>query len=151
MAENMSKEKGKKRRSGLGVLILLAFVAVVLLIIYMNLERREDGSIKNPITSAAAGVVSDKVIEKVIKEEAVKYGASEEQIQQVLDSVSEEDKETVQNIVEEHMTEETVDEIKDAISTGDTATLIDYANESLSDEEKQQLFGLYEKYKDKIQ
>ncbi len=90
-------------------------------------------------------VVADKTVDAVT-ENIDKIAADNPEIQQVVDKMTEEDKEKVKEIVAEHVDSETVTEVMEYVNNGDEQGLMEYAVENLSPEEISELMDLYNKY-----
>ena len=77
---------------------------------------------------------------------AISAEAAKQEIQQGLDSMSPEDKETLTGIVENHMDSKAVTEITGQVLQGNVQEAAKSAAEELTPEEYQQLQDLAEKY-----
>ena len=64
--------------------------------------------------------------------------------------MSDEDKEVVTGIIENHMDAKTVTEIMGYVNDGDKAALMEYVNENLSTDEVMELMEMYGKYSDTL-
>lgn len=108
------------------------------------------GSLKDEIVGAIADSaveqISDKVIEEVIKEQAAANGFSDEKTQEIIDSVSDEDRDKVEEIVRNHMDSEMVDKASEYMTSGDKEGFMGYAMSELTPEEIAELVALYGKY-----
>ena len=60
--------------------------------------------------------------------------------------MSEEDRETVTDIITENLTPSTMNDVSEYIESGDKEGLMDYAEENLSEEDYEKLKELYKKY-----
>ena len=95
----------------------------------------------------AKEAVAEKAVETVF-ENAGKIPGAGEKIEEITSKMSEEDKQKVTEIVEEHMDAETVTEVMQYVNEGDESGLMQYAAENLSPEEIKELTDMYQKYKD---
>ena len=64
--------------------------------------------------------------------------------------MSDEDKEVVTEIIENHIDAETATEIMEYVNNGDKAALMEYAGENLSADEMMELMEMYGKYSDTL-
>jgi len=132
-----------KRKKGISttkkVIIIIELIVLIALLLYFGKSKIKDVVVKK---------TSEKIVESVIVNQAKQSGASEEEIQKVLDTVSEEDKEKVEEIVQNHMDSDVVTQGTEYLQNGDIEGLKQFASEELSPEETQELMELYEKYKD---
>lgn len=129
----MSKNKKKKSAlpTLLGVVVaLIVIVAVGYFVVY------------RPLKSKVVDIVAEKAITSVAEQAGVDASTATE----LYNSMSDEDKETVQNMIEEHADAQTIQEAVDLYKSGDTAALKDMAQSELSDEEINELVDLYQKY-----
>lgn len=127
----MSKTKKSKAPALLGVLIaLLVIVGVLYFVVW------------TPLKSKAVDMVAEKTISSL----AEKAGIDASVATELYDSMSSEDQETVQTMIEEHADAATVQEALDLYQSGDTEGLKDLAQSELSDEEIGELVDLYQKY-----
>lgn len=67
--------------------------------------------------------------------------------QEILDIMSDTDRETVDQIITNHMSAETMKEATSYITSGDTAGLKQFAKDRLTASEMEQIRELYKKYK----
>ncbi len=67
--------------------------------------------------------------------------------QEILDIMSDTDRETVDQIITNHMSAETMKEATSYITSGDTAGLKQFAKDTLTASEMEQIRELYKKYK----
>ena len=127
--------RNKKKKSALPTLLgVLAALVVIVAVGYFVVFR--------PLKSK----VVDTVAEKAITSVAEQAGVDASQATELYNSMDEEDKEVVQDMIEEHADAETVQKAVDLYKNGDTAALKDMAQSELSDEEINELKDLYQKY-----
>lgn len=141
----------KKRKSHVGLII---FLIILILIVVVAIVA------KNKVKEKAAEVVIEKVItEKLISEiandDGTIYGsltASEasEIAKDFYTNLDEEDKQMVEEIINEKATPENISEAAGYISSGDTASLKAMAKEQLTAEEQAQIADLYYEYQDEL-
>lgn len=107
---------------------------------------------RNQIMRAVEKKASNVVVEKVLQEAI----AADDDIsgdvtaKEIMDSMEEEDKETVENIISEHLTEENINAAKEYVKANDMSGLAQYAKDTLDSDDMQTVYGLYEKYKNQI-
>ena len=92
-------------------------------------------STANPIKKAIVSEAVDQYIEK-----------SDGKVKEIAESMTEEDKDTVTEIIANNVELEDIPEVQAYISSGDTAGLMKYAQENLSEDEQAQLAELMLKY-----
>ena len=119
----------------------LIFTLIVLCVVIMIFIRVALPIIKEKTKQAAA----EKTVE-VLTQNAEILAGDNEQVKKAISNMSEEDKETLTEIVEEHMDAETVSKVMEYVNTQDKEGLIEYATENLSEEEIIKLMGIYYKY-----
>lgn len=98
--------------------------------------------LKNKVRQKVASVVGDQVVEKA----AESLGISSEQAQEVLNSMSPEDRQTVTDIVANHMNSSTISEAQQIVKDRDVNEAKEFAQQQLTSEEQEQLKGIAEKY-----
>lgn len=129
---------GRKKKSKLIklVIVLIIIVAVGLVLRFVVYDKA-----KAKVTSAiATKMFEEQLPEGVSSEQA-------EQAQKIYDSMSEEDQETVNQIVEDKANAGTISEVSGYLKNQDTEGLKEYVKESFSEQEIQQMKDLYNKYK----
>ncbi|MBR1669645.1 MAG: hypothetical protein IJ695_03010 [Butyrivibrio sp.] len=89
----------------------------------------------NPITKAIVSEAIDTYIEK-----------SDGKVKEIAESMSEEDKDTVTEIIANNVSLDAISDVQSYISEGDTSALLDYATENLSEEETEKLSEIMQKY-----
>jgi hypothetical protein len=127
-----------KRKSHFGrkVLIVLLVMAAALAVCWYTFGR-------SMIKKAVADTVTDDVIENAITATGI---ADDETAQAIVDSVSEEDKAAVSEIIENHVNSDMVSKGLSYVSNGDISGLKQYAENELTSDELAQLKGIAEKY-----
>ena len=126
------------KNSGFGRLMMSLVILGVVVLLFINYALP---MLKTSFKKSAA----EKTVE-VLTENAVKVAGEDSQVTQILENLSDEDKEVVTEIVENHMDAESVTEVMGYVSDGDKDGLMKYAAENLSPEELAQLAELYGKY-----
>ena len=130
----MSKRR-KKRESKMPVVLgVLAAIVVLGCVGYFAIYR--------PVKAK----VVDKVAEQHLTSVAEQAGVDSDVASQIYDSMSAEDQETVQDLIESHADADTVKEAADLYNSGDTQGLKDLAQSELTESEQQELLDLYQKY-----
>lgn len=130
MAKAKSSKKGKIIVITLIVLVALGLVGKFL--IYDKLEAK----------------MIDKVSENVVEQMLSGSGlADNAEVQRILESVTEEDKEKVTDIVSEQFGVADAPKVLEYVQDNDIEALKQYAKEKLTDEQISQLYEIYGKYK----
>ena len=132
------KSANTRKNSGFGRLMMSLVILGVVVLLFINYALP---MLKSSVKKAAA----EKTVE-VLTENAAKVAGEDSKVTQVLENMSEEDKEVVTEIVENHMDAESVTEVMGYVNDGDKDGLMRYAAENLSPEELAQLAELYGKY-----
>ncbi len=122
------------------IVFLIAIVIILLVGYFVALPK---------IKTKAAGVVAEKLLESQISSDASAIAGVN--AQEILDAMSDTDRETVDQIITHHMSAETMKEATSYITSGDTAGLKQYAKDTLTESEMEQIRELYNKYKSTFQ
>lgn len=115
-----------------------------------NEKSTEEKSITSVIDDAKKEVVkgvAKTVVNKAIEEYADK---SEGEVKEKLESITEEDKDKVSEIISENITIENMGDVESYISNKDVDGLMDYAQDKLTAEDYSELTGILEKYSDGV-
>ncbi|MBQ7657740.1 MAG: hypothetical protein IJS16_02055 [Butyrivibrio sp.] len=89
----------------------------------------------NPITKAIVSEAIDSYAEQ-----------STGKTKEIYESMSEEDKDTVTEIIANNVSLDSVSEVQSYVNSGDASGLMDYAEENLSEEELEELKDIMSKY-----
>ena len=89
----------------------------------------------NPITKAIVSEALDSYAEQ-----------STGKTKEIYESMSEEDKDTVTEIIANNVSIDSVSEVQSYVNSGDASGLMDYAEENLSEEELEELKDIMSKY-----
>ncbi len=89
----------------------------------------------NPITKAIVSEALDSYAEQ-----------STGKTKEIYESMSEEDKDTVTEIIANNVSLDSVSEVQSYVNSGDSSGLMDYAEENLSEEELEELKDIMSKY-----
>ncbi|RHV63062.1 MULTISPECIES: hypothetical protein [Clostridia] len=130
----------RKHRLQKFIVFLIAAIVIILIAYFVALPK---------IKSKAADVVAEKLMESQIASDA--QAATGVDAREILDAMDEQDKETVNDIITNHMSAETMKEASSYITSGDTAGLKQYAKDTLTASELEQIKELYNKYKGTFQ
>lgn len=130
----------RKHRLQKFIVFLIAAIVIILIAYFVALPK---------IKSKAADVVAEKLMESQIASDA--QSATGVDAREILDAMDEQDKETVNDIITNHMSAETMKEASSYITSGDTAGLKQYAKDTLTASELEQIKELYNKYKGTFQ
>lgn len=101
---------------------------------------------KDQIKEKAASVIGNQVVEKA----AESLGIPSEQAQQILNSMSDEDRQTVTDIVSNHMDAQTISEAQQYVKDRDLSGAKQFAESELSQTEQDELKEIARKYADQI-
>ena len=138
---NVNRKPAKKHKnSAFGRLMLSLVILGTVILLFINIALP---MLKESVKHVAA----EKTVD-VITENAEKLAGDNPKVAKALENMSDEDKEVVTQIVENHMDPEEVAEVTGYINDGDKEGLMKYAVENLSPEELAQLAKLYSKYSD---
>lgn len=124
------------------ILTLLIVLAAGVVILWKT------GPLKQKVSTQLMETAADSAASKIAEASggAISAEAAKQEIQQGLDSMSPEDKETLTGIVENHMDSKAVTEITGQVLQGNVQEAEKSAAEELTPEEYQQLQELAEKY-----
>ena len=134
---NTKPQKPSKNTTFGKVMITIIILGIVFLLFYNFVLPK----VKKGVSHFAA----EKTVE-VITQNAEKVAESNPEVAKILESMTEEDKDTVTEIIENHMDAGTAAEIAGYVQDGNKEALMDYATENLSPEEMAELMKLYLKY-----
>lgn len=141
----MSKKKKKKKsiiHKILPVVFTLLIIAVILILTKIYVYE--------PFKKQAVSTLTEKLFQSQISADTTLPDGTTVNAKEILDSMSSDDQETVQDIIDNHISPSTIKEASSYLSNGDTEGLKNYAESMLSDSEIQEVEALYEKYKDQI-
>lgn len=137
----MSKLQRKKKK---GIVNLIALLVIIVAVGSAGVVFAKD---------KAVAYAKDYTMQEIIKSN-LPDNVSDEQVQkvatQVQDVMSEEDKETVDKMIESKMTTSNVTKAIDYATSGDLSGLKSYAQSILSEEEQQELVDMYRSYGDEM-
>ncbi|MBO6240747.1 MAG: hypothetical protein J6O61_07950 [Butyrivibrio sp.] len=143
MSENnrkkVYKNSAKQDKNGAFGRLMISIIvlgSVVLLFINVALPILKDSAKK---------VVAEKTVD-ILTENVDKIAEEHPEVKEALESLSDEDRETVTEIVAEHLDTETAGEVMEYVNEGDKEGLMQYAIENLSPEELSKLAEIYGKY-----
>ena len=141
----MAKKKKKKKsiiHKILPVVFTLVIIAVILILTKIYVYE--------PFKKQAVSTLTEKLLQSQISADTTLPDGTTVNAREILDSMSSDDQETVQDIIDNHISPSTIKEASSYLSSGDTEGLKNYAESMLSDSEIQEVEELYEKYKDQI-
>lgn len=129
---------GRRRKSKLiGIIIALIIVVAIGLVLRFVVYDKA----KAKVTSAIASKILEEQLPEGVSAEQV------EQVQQIYNSMSENDQDIVNRIVEEKLNAKTVSEVGGYLKNNDKEGLKEYVKDSFSDQDIQEIKDLYNKYK----
>ena len=133
------KNRDKVGKSGaFGKLMLSIIILGIVILLFINVALPI-------IKEEAKSKIAEKTVD-VITDNVDKIAGDNPEVKEMMESLSEEDKETVTEIISEHMDTETVTEVMEYVNEGDKEGLINYAVENLSPEEISELMEIYGRY-----
>lgn len=133
----MSKNRRKNGNKWMVVLVCVVIVIAVLGILFKVL-----------IYDTAKEKVEEKIVQKMIETElANDESGTGQEAQEIYDSMTQEEKDSLNRMVEDKMDTKTIKEVKEYVEAGDREGLKAYVKESFSDSDIQEMREIYEKYK----
>lgn len=133
----MSKNRRKNGNKWMVVLVCVVIVIAVLGILFKVL-----------IYDTAKEKVAEKIVQKMIETElANDESGTGQEAQEIYDSMTQEEKDSLNQMVEDKMDTKTIKEVKEYVEAGDREGLKSYIKESFSDNDIQEMREIYEKYK----
>ncbi len=133
----MSKNRRKNGNKWMVVLVCVVIVIAVLGILFKVL-----------IYDTAKEKVAEKIVQKMIETElANDESGTGQEAQEIYDSMTQEEKDYLNRMVEDKMDTKTIKEVKEYVEAGDREGLKAYVKESFSDSDIQEMREIYEKYK----
>ena len=133
----MSRNRRKNGNKWMVVLVCVVIVIAVLGILFKVL-----------IYDTAKEKVSEKIVQKMIETElANDESGTGQEAQEIYDSMTQEEKDSLNRMVEDKMDTKTIKEVKEYVEAGDREGLKAYVKESFSDSDIQEMREIYEKYK----
>jgi hypothetical protein len=133
---HQSKKEDKNSAFGHLMISIIILGVVVLLFINVALPIIKEGTKK---------IVAQKTVD-LIEDNIDKIAADHPEVKEALESLSEEDRETVTEIIADHIDTETAGEVMEYVNEGDKDGLMEYAVENLSPEEISKLAEIYSRY-----
>lgn len=133
----MSRNRRKNGNKWMVVLVCVVIVIAVLGILFKVL-----------IYDTAKEKVAEKTVQKMIETElANDESGTGQEAQEIYDSMTQEEKDSLNRMVEDKMDTKTIKEVKEYVEAGDREGLKAYVKESFSDSDIQEMREIYEKYK----
>lgn len=133
----MSRSRRKNGNKWMVVLVCVVIVIAVLGILFKVL-----------IYDTAKEKVAEKIVQKMIETElANDESGTGQEAQEIYDSMTQEEKDSLNRMVEDKMDTKTIKEVKEYVEAGDREGLKAYVKESFSDSDIQEMREIYEKYK----
>jgi hypothetical protein len=123
-----------------GALVRLIFTLIVLCVAAMIFIRLLAPTVKHEAKKIAAEKTVDVITEKIDT-----IAADNPEVKEIVNNLSEEDKQVVTDIITEHMDTETMSEVMEYVGNKDKEGLMKYAKENLSEEELEQLIDIFGK------
>ena len=145
--EKMSKNNRKKvyrndanpgKNSTFGKVMISIIIIGIVILLFINFVL--------PVVKKEVADVAAKKTVEILTDNVDKLSGGNPEVAKMIESLSEEDKETVTRIIENHMDAGTVTEVMEYVKDGNKDALIDYAQENLSPSEISELLQIYGKY-----
>lgn len=132
------KDASSRNKSYVGRITFLVIVLILLMIILIML-------LKGSIQDTVAKKVTETAVEKIISSQT----GEDVDLGKIKESMSEEDAQEFEHLMEEYATSENVGEAVDTLknSDGDLNAVKDALSDKVSEEDMQKLAELYKKYK----
>lgn len=143
----------KKRKKGVGTIILLLFVIVLCSGVLIGLVT---GKLQGGLKSMVAKKVSEQVMEQAIQEALERSGDPQAaaKAKEIVGSMDETDKEEAAAIVEKYADGDTLSDLANIVGNGVNRDSVDqvkeYLQDNVSEEDIQKLQELYQKYEGKV-
>ncbi len=144
----------KKKKKGIGKIVMLSLLIVVCLVILFGLIRgsflpdKITGGIKSAVTKKVTETVMEQAVQKALESSGDPQAASK--AKEIVDNMEEADKEEAEAIIEKYADSETLSNcmeiVGDGINSESLAEVEEYLQESVSQEDIQKLQELYQKY-----
>lgn len=128
-----------KRKKKKGLMVLSVVLVIIAAVIWLGKTVVYDTA-KEKVTSA----VAEKLIEEQVKNDTTGQLGN---AQEIYDSMSAEDKQTVNDMIESKVSSETISDVSQYVKNKDTEGLKQYVKEEFTESEIQQMKDLYNKYK----
>ncbi len=100
-----------------------------------NTKKTKRKSKANPITKAVVSEALDSYV-----------SGSDDKTKEIYDSISEEDKDVVVDIIASNVSLGSISDVSEIASNGDKDALIEYAEENLPEEDQEELLSILSKY-----
>ncbi len=135
-----TKRANTDKNGAFGRLMISIIVLGIVILLFINVALPI-------IKESARKAVAEKTVD-LLTENVDKIAKDHPEIKEALESLSDEDRETITEIVAEHLDTESAGEVMDYVTKGDKEGLMEYAIEKLSPEEMLKIAELYKKYSD---
>lgn len=132
------QNKKEDRNSAFGHLMISIIILGVVVLLFINVALPI-------IKEETKKIVAEKTVD-LIEDNIDKIAADHPEVKEALESLSEEDRETVTEIIADHIDTETAGEVMEYVNEGDKDGLMEYAVENLSPEEISKLAEIYSRY-----
>ncbi len=132
------QNKKEDKNSAFGHLMISIIILGVVVLLFINVALPI-------IKEETKKIVAEKTVD-LIEDNIDKIAADHPEVKEALESLSEEDRETVTEIIADHIDTETAGEVMEYVNEGDKDGLMEYAVENLSPEEISKLAEIYSRY-----
>ncbi len=112
-------------------------------------------TVKETVNESVGNVVDgakQKVVKTIVDEAIDQYSdKADEDVKQVLDSVTEEDKSKISEIIADNLDMDSIDDIKDYVTDSDMDGLMKFAEDKLTEQDYSEFTAILEKYSEEAQ
>lgn len=137
----MAKKKKKKNHFFLDFIRILVTLAVIIVV---------GGVAFLYVKETLVQKAGKEIMEYTIKSQARDLGVDMEQVEKVLQSIDDSDKEILESIVENHLNPDTLEKGADLLKNRDENGLVQFVQQELSEQEVGKLVDLYNKYRGRL-
>lgn len=136
----------KKKKNGWKA---LAIVLTVVLVLGVGIFFTKDYVVAKAEEKVQDALI-ENVLESVINSDSEVASDAAQMAKSIYDGMSDEDKETCRELVNDNLTKENVANVTQYVKNGDASGLKNYVKNSVSESDKETIKSLYHKYKDQI-
>lgn len=134
----------KKKRRHIGLLVVTGVLVISAGILFVGRDV-----ILQQVKVKAAKEIGKKLLTEQFGK-TIDVGGQQIDVSEVVEDMDQEDVETITGIAEKYISPENIKQAADMAASGDMEGLRSLAEGQLTEEDKNELMGLYQKYKDQI-
>lgn len=134
----------KKRKKHTGLIVVTTVLVVGAGALFAGRH-----AIVDTVKTKAAAEIGKKLLEEQIGNN-INVNGQDVDVSEIIDHMDEEDVQKVTDIAGKYISEDNLKTAADMAASGDTEGLKDLAKDQLTEEDKNELQGIYDKYKDQI-